>query len=600
MIAPRKNIKSKKPNSTDLLSLRAKAKREGWLKYIRQGAGEEADERAMLNGCTFDIRRAEHWLEFADRHGTLTEGAWAGLPFRLLPWQVDCSSQFFGWVRFNEEWGYNVRRFRMWYAELPKKNGKTPFLSLLGNYLLFADSVGEDGAMRQIALYLAATTKKQAQKCLMHAIRQIRNCPELSEAAQVKKLEGFYTVEYGDSTWEVIAADPASADGVNGHCLADEFHRWKGFEFYNALKWMLASQPEGAFIAITTAGEEGENVCKYAHDQALEINSGRSIDETFLGTVYGLSKDDDPHDEANWFKANPSLGTDKDSPLKLSTFRADYHAAKDDPSQWIAFKRLRLGIWVTSMNSWIDSALPRGISDWDSGPTERKNAKKRIDCFKAYTDEDLRKIDAITSALGLDLASVRDTVSATLCIEDPDGILWTRTWFWLPEVEARRQQKRVNYIRWAELGHIRLTPGRVIDYPILTQDLAEIIKMFHVNEFYYDPHQAENITQELEAMTEAERVEFPQQIIHYGPVVQECERRIISQRIRHNGNPVMTWQMANAVAITNTNGFKRLVKQARGDFKKVDGPQSLLMSLQTVVGRGVEVEDDGEDDVFVV
>lgn len=598
MNAPRK--KSRKPNSTDLIALRSKAKREGWLKYIRQGEGEEADERAMLNGCVFDVRRAEHWLNFADQFGTLTEGVWRGQPFRLLPWQVTCSSQFFGWVRYSEEWGFDVRRFRMWYLELPKKNGKTPFLSLLGNYLLFADAINADGNARQIALYLAATTRKQAQKCLMHAIRQIRNSDALSEVSKIIKQEGFYTVEYGDSTWEVLAADAASADGVNGHCLADEFHRWKGFEFYNALKWMLASQPEGAFIAVTTSGEEGENVCKYTHDHAVSVNKGITYDDTILGTIFGLTKDDDPHDESNWFKANPSLGTDKDSPLKLTTFRNDYLAAKDDPSGWIEFKRLRLGIWATSLNSWLDTSLPRGVSDWDSGRADRKEAKARIDCYAKFEDKDLLEIDAVSCSLGLDLASVRDTVAAVLCVEDVDGVLWIRPWFWLPELEAKRQAKRVNYIRWAENGHIKLTPGRSIDYPILTQDLVDIIKTYHVNEFYYDPHQAENITQELEAMTQAERVEFPQQIIHYGPVVQDLERRIIAQRIRHNGSPVMTWQMANALALTNTNGFKRLVKQSKGDFKKVDGPQALLMSMQTVVSRGIEIEDDVDDDVFTL
>ena len=66
-----------KPNSTRLIELRAKAKRDGWARYIRQGPGEEADERAMLNGCWFEPHRADHWLEFADRFGTLTEGPWA-------------------------------------------------------------------------------------------------------------------------------------------------------------------------------------------------------------------------------------------------------------------------------------------------------------------------------------------------------------------------------------------------------------------------------------------------------------------------------------------------------------------------------------------
>jgi phage terminase large subunit-like protein len=37
--------------------------------------------------------------------------------------------------------------------------------------------------------------------------------------------------------------------------------------------------------------------------------------------------------------------------------------------------------------------------------------------------------------------------------------------------------------------------------------------------------------------------------------------------------------MINAVARTNANGDKRLVKQNKGEFKKVDGAQALVMSL---------------------
>ncbi len=117
--------------STKLLELKAQAKAQGWLKYLRHGPGEEADERALLNGCFFSIRRAEHWLEFADRFGTLTEGPWKGKKFELLDWQIEDTSRVFGWLKHNPEWGYPVRRFRFAYLEVPKKNGKTPLVSLM-------------------------------------------------------------------------------------------------------------------------------------------------------------------------------------------------------------------------------------------------------------------------------------------------------------------------------------------------------------------------------------------------------------------------------------------------------------------------------------
>lgn len=555
----------------------------------------------MLNGCYFNPRRADHWYEFADAHGTLTEGAWRGKPFRLLDWQADDTGRLFGWCRFSEEWGGEVRRFRMWYEEVPKKNGKTPLLSLMGNYLLFADCVGWDRMPRQISLYLAATTRKQAEKCLNHAVRQIKSDELLAKEAKITKFEGFNRIEYGDNLWEVVAADPASADGVNGHCLAEEFHRWKGFEFYNTLKWMLATQPEGLFLAITTAGEDGENVCKATHDYTRDVNAGRIIDETFLGQIYGASRDADPGDEATWRAANPSLGDTPQSPLKISTFRSDYVAAKNDPMQWSDFKRLRLGIWPTQTAGWID-CLKHGVDDWDSGPTARSRAAdgKRIDCYQGYDDAFLRSIDARSVTLAFDLASHRDTVAAALSIEDQRHIVWTRLWFWLPEDEAARQSKHISYQRWAQQGFIKLIPGEVIDYRRLKHDLLEILDTFRVPQFYYDPHfQGEGLTQDLEAESNAERVEFPQTVVAYGPCVSELERLIQSKRIRHNGNEVLSWQLKNAVARENDNGFKRFVKRARGERRKVDGAQALAMSLVNCVHGNEDVsDDDGQDDAF--
>jgi phage terminase large subunit-like protein len=570
-----------KPNSTRLLEAIRRAKKEGWYQYVRQGSGQEADERAMLAGCYFDQRRADHWLEFADKYGTLTEGAFNGLPFRLLPWQVSCTSRVFGWQKNNPEWGYPVRRFKFWYEEVPKKNGKTPLLSLVGNYLLFGDSWD-----RQINLFLAATTRKQAERCLQHAIRQVKRNADLLAVADLKKLEGFWSIEYGENQWNVVAADPDSADGVNGHCLADELHRWKGFEFFTALKWMLASQPEGLFVGITTAGANMQSVCRTLHEKTLQVNSGKQIDEAFFGEIYAAGKEDDPHDERTWFKANPSLGTDADSPLKLSSFRQDYEAAKAEPSQWPAFLRLRLGVWLTAENGWLDEACPNGISDWDSGQVERASKKRRIDCYEPFDVAELAAMakDGLPAWLGMDFAAVRDTNAAVVSVKRTDGTVCVCPFVWLPESEAARQNKRVPYKQWAEAGHIKLTPGDVVDYNTIFDDLVKIVHDFGLTKFYYDPlFQAEWLTQKLEQETGAVRVEFPQTIMEYSPIVREVERMIIGHEIRHNGNPVATWQIGNAQARTNANQDKRIVKQKQGDYRKVDIPQAMLMSLRDAV-----------------
>ena len=44
------------------------------------------------------------------------------------------------------------------------------------------------------------------------------------------------------------------------------------------------------------------------HKKAIDVLAGKRIDPTFLPIIYGLKEADDWEDEANCYKANPSLG----------------------------------------------------------------------------------------------------------------------------------------------------------------------------------------------------------------------------------------------------------------------------------------------------
>lgn len=587
-MARKKAAPRRRRQSTKLIELKNQAKRKGWFKWLRKGPGQEADERALLNGCWFDERRAKHFETFADRYGTLTEGAFKGQKFELQPWEREDACRVFGWVKHSPEWGYPVRRFRYWYEEVPKKNGKTPFIALVGNYLFFADSYG-----RQINQHTVATTRKQAERLLVHGIRQIRNRRDLDAAATIKKLEGFYSVEYGDNLWTVLAADPESADGINGHVIADELHRWVGFEFYNTLRWALASQPEGLFVGITTAGNDLESVCYTLNQKTKAIDAGREVDEAFYGRIYAADPEDDPHDEKTWFKANPSLGTTRKHPLKLSTFRADYEAAKVDPTQWIAWLRLRLNLWQTGVDSWITEF--GGIVKWDAGAIARKTSKrKRIDCYEAFTVEDLRGRECYVA---LDGATHHDTTAAVFAFPDEeiDELVRVLPFFWLPRSEAEKQQARVPYQHWSESGLITLTDGDAVDFDRVFNDLVELIEMFNTIKFYFDPmFQAEWLTQKIADATGVERVEFPQTIMHFSPPMLAAERLIVLKKLRHNGHPILTWQMSHVHAKTDANNNKRPIKRQRGDYKTVDGVTALIMSLRDAICSDYEDDSDWE------
>lgn len=294
-----------------------------------------------------------------------------------------------------------------------------------------------------------------------------------------------------------------------------------------------------------------------------------------------------------WFKANPSLGTTRKHPLKLSTFRADYEAAKVDPTQWATWLRLRLNIWQTGVDSWINEF--GGIVKWDAGDIARKASKrKRLDCYEPFTVEDLRGQECY---LALDGATHHDTTAAVFAFPDEeiDELVRVLPFFWLPRTEAEKQQARVAYQHWSESGFITLTEGDAVDFERVFNDLVELIEMFTVARFYFDPmFQAEWLTQKIEDATGVERMEFPQTIMHFSPPMLAAERLIILKKLRHNGHPVLTWQMSHVHAKTDVNNNKRPIKRQRGDHKTVDGVTAMIMALKDAIASDYEDESDWE------
>ena len=85
----------------------------------------------------------------------------------------------------------------------------------------------------------------------------------------------------------------------------------------------------------------------------MDIKAGRKKDKTFYPVVYGLTEQDDWNDEANWYKANPSLG----HTISIDRVREAYKNAMENPAEENMFKQLRLNIWTSATVCWIPEAV---------------------------------------------------------------------------------------------------------------------------------------------------------------------------------------------------------------------------------------------------
>src|SRR5262245_64042932 len=192
----------------------------GWIEWVRT----EADERAVFDGCWFDIAAAERVRTFFRKFLRHSKGQWAKRPFELLDWQwTQIVARLFGWKRAD-----GSRRFRRGYIEVPKKNGKSTLFSGLSLYLLAGD--GEQGA----EVYSAAVDRDQASIVYNEAANMVEASPELARRLKVIRSTKRIVHHKTRSLYRALSADVPAKEGLNAHAvLIDELHAQKSRDLWD-------------------------------------------------------------------------------------------------------------------------------------------------------------------------------------------------------------------------------------------------------------------------------------------------------------------------------------------------------------------------------
>ena len=126
-----------------------------------------------------------------------------------------------------------------------------------------------------------------------------------------------------------------------------------------------------------------------------------------------------------------------------------------------------MNVWTSSSEGWID------LETWlaSAGKVDIKALKGR-QCY-----------------LGADLSSVNDISAICAVFPNDDGTVQAIWKYYLPEddIEERARRDRVTYEEWAKEGYITLTPGNVIDYDYIEEDIRQMAKDYRVIELATDP-----------------------------------------------------------------------------------------------------------------
>lgn len=528
---------------------------------IACNAVRQACERHLLDlknpDLRFDLDAAKGAFAFFGelRHYS---GDWAGMPFALENWQEFVVGSIFGW-----KWkASGLRRFIRALVHVPRKNGKTFLAAGIALYMLVVD--GEPAPQ----VYSVATKEKQARLAWRDAKKIVKYCKTLNRLLRCKV--DVIEFEGGDGLFAPLGSDSDTLDGLNPHCsVGDEVHAWKSRDLYDVLDDAMGARSQPLFLLISTAGYFLDGIYATLLEHLRNILSGGDgyRDDSTFGVIYEADNADNWADEVEWRKANPNLGVSK----TWAYMRDQCNQAKLQKGKLNAFKNKQLNLWVRADERWL------GVEQWKA-------------CRAGIS---LDQVKGKSCVLGLDLASTSDFTAIALVFppdQTPDGKWWVFTRQYLPQESLDDDSKRKKYLldilrKWADAGHIYTTPGNVTDYSYIVSDIKKLAEDFKIREAVIDPFNASQVSVDLENAG-IKVVHFYQKAMNFNAPMQKLETLVLKGEIAHEGNPVMTWQAGNVVALEDSNG--NIKPDRKKSSEKIDGVVATLMGI----GRWM-VEPDG-------
>jgi len=498
----------------------------------------------------YDEKKAARVCRFIEKLPHI-KGKWAkaGGRIELQPWQIFILTAVFGWVSCNT----GLRRFKTVYLEMPRKNGKSSMSSGVGIYCCCAD--GEEGG----EIYSAATTRDQAKIVWQDAWHMVERSPGLKAAFGVSTTAHAISQVRTASRFQALSAEGNSLDGLNIHCaIVDELHAHRTRKVFDVLETATGARSQPLLWLITTAGSDMSGICYEQRTYLIKILDGVVKDDTYFGVIYTIDDGDDWSSPKVWAKANPNYG--------VSVFPEDIE---------------RLCVKALKMPSAQNNFLTKRLSVWVNADCAFFNMVELAKC----ADPKLKAEDFLGEPcwIGIDLATRRDIAPRIQLFRREDHYYCFGRYY-LPESEIEGS-KNSQYSGWVKAGWITSTPGNIIDFGYIEEDLIGLASKYQILEVDYDPFQANQFTTRM--MKEGfPMVEMRQLVKTFSEPMKHLDALISAGKFHYNGDPVLSWMFSNVVA--HFDNKDNVYPKKQRPENKIDGVVALLMCLGRAMAADAE------------
>jgi phage terminase large subunit-like protein len=481
------------------------------------------------------LTRAERNVAWIEAYCRVPEGKLVGKPVKLREWQRRELRKLYD------------SPTRLLIVSFGRKNGKTALIA----FLVLLHTCGPE-AVPNSEVVSGARSRDQAAMVFRYASKCARLSPDLSQAVLIRDTAKELLCPELGTTYKALSADAATNLGRSpALAIHDELGQVRGprDDFYEAIDTAQGAHENPLSIIISTQAPTDADLLSILIDDAL-----KGEDPTIKVALYTAPDDLDPFSEEAIKAANPAFGDF----LNADECRRQAETARRMPSRESAYRNLILNQRVTVHNPFVSRSV------WDScGGEPDEDAFRAGPCF-----------------IGLDLSARNDLTALVLIAKDASGLWHCRPEFFAPEVGVRDRasRDRAPYDVWASDGTLHLTPGASVEYQWVAERLLDLCDTYPVQAIAFDRWRIDVLLAELKRVNRELPMEpFGQGFKDMSPALEALETELINGRLRHGGHPILRWNAANAIAVNDPAGNRKLDKsKATG---RIDGLVALAMAM---------------------
>lgn len=410
-------------------------------------------------------------------------------------------------------------------VSLPRGNGKTGLAAMLALAEMFVGPMSAE-------VLVVASDQRQAMLTYKMAKRMVELNPALAERVQVFS-DRLYLPE-NDASLIPLPAEPGALHGYDPSLLiVDELHVVTE-AVWEAVTSAAGKRPESLTLAISTPAADKESVMWRL------VEHGRSgTDGQFYFKEYAAPDGCGLMDRDAWRIANPALACE--NPFLTEAGIEAVAKTMREPG----FRQLRLGQWVTGINSW----LPFGLFEERAEPMRSVPDKARI-------------------TLGFDGSASGDSTALIACT-----------------VEERPHMFVVGL--WENPGD----PNWRVPRQEVTDHVDMAFSQFDVVELAADPW---GWLSEIEAW---QKRHGEKRILQYNtahrtrmaPATDRMYQLLTTDGITHDGDPRLARHFNNCVATQSTMGAV-ISKDKRGSPRKIDAAVAAIAATDRAVWHSTKTK----------